>query len=238
MKAAGASAQALQAVCDEIAAALQEPNHELMMRVVKVIGPGRARALCDEALRVEAHGGLLVEDQSRRRTPGGVFFHLARGQVSRREFYRIFRPGLPTTNGLHTRAHPCTWEDVRQAIGELANTAEEATVKLTLIGRPTSHQVRGQAIVFQLTGKRPGNLPKELPPLPKGPPLTWTVLVGMRQWNRVKETLAQHPDDTLVLEGYPCQMGEQHVLLATNCQSVKMQAARKAAQQQGAREAT
>ena len=106
-------------------------------------------------------------------------------------------------------------------------------MKVTLIGRPTATQTRGQAIIFQLQGKPPGNLPKELPPAPKTP-MTWTVIVGMRQWNKVKDSLAQQADDQLICEGYPCRMSEQVVLLVTNCSSVKLQQARKAAQQAAA----
>jgi hypothetical protein len=60
--------------------------------------------------------------------------------------------------------------------------------------------------------------------------LTWTVIVGLRQWNKVKDSLAQHPDDRLIIDGFPVLQGDQHILLATNCQSVKAQQARKADQ--------
>ena len=52
------------AACTEIAAALQEPNVGLVKSVVRVIGHERAKAICAEALRVEASGGLLTEDRS------------------------------------------------------------------------------------------------------------------------------------------------------------------------------
>src|SRR3712207_6718767 len=47
-------------------------------RLVRVLGRERALALLADTARVEAMGGLLVPDGSRCRTPGGVFFHLAR----------------------------------------------------------------------------------------------------------------------------------------------------------------
>jgi hypothetical protein len=108
-------------------------------------------------------------------------------------------------------------------------------MKLTLIGRPDVIQTRGQTVIFKLRGKAPGSLPKELPPLPKTEPLTWIVIVGMRQWNKVKESLAKHPDDRLVIDGYPCIQADQHVLMANNCVSVLMQQQRKTAQQDASR---
>src|SRR5512132_237681 len=107
---------------------------------------------------------------------------------------------------------------------------EAHTVKLTLIGRPTATQTRGQAVIFQLTGKPPPTLPRGLPPLPPRPPMVWTVLVALRQWNRVKDSLAAHPDDTLVIEGYPFVDHDRHLLMAQSCISVAMQRARKEAQ--------
>src|ERR1700694_152526 len=46
-------------------------------RIVQVLGRSQALALLEETLRVEENGGIMVPDGSRRRTPGGVFFHLA-----------------------------------------------------------------------------------------------------------------------------------------------------------------
>jgi hypothetical protein len=103
-------------------------------------------------------------------------------------------------------------------------------MKLTLIGRPSATQTKGQTVIFQLKGKAPGSLPKELPPLPKTPPLTWTVIVGMRQWNKIKSSLDAHPDDRLVIDGYPLLQDGQPILMANNCVSVLMQRAHKEAQ--------
>ncbi|HYU75520.1 MAG TPA: phosphorylated adapter RNA export RNA-binding domain-containing protein, partial [Ktedonobacteraceae bacterium] len=45
-------------------------------RAVKALGTEQALALLKETLSIETQGGLMLPDQSRRRTPGGVFFHL------------------------------------------------------------------------------------------------------------------------------------------------------------------
>ena len=233
MRPRDAHQRTVAAACTEIAAALQEPNVDLVTAVVRVIGHARANAICAEALRVEASGGMLTEDRSRRRTPGGVFFQLVRQQVSRQACYRIFRPGVSPTTPAQAPTPPCTWDDVKDAVRTLAQPAAEATMKVTLIGRPTATQTRGQAVIFQLHGKPPGPLPKGLPPAPQTP-MTWTVIVGMRQWKHVQDSLAQQADDQLICEGYPCRMGEQVVLLVTHCSSVNMQQARKAEQQAAA----
>jgi hypothetical protein len=209
-----------------LADTLQEPNIDLLRRVVRVLGETRAQAVLEETLRIEAAGGLLTADQSRRRTPGGVFFHVVKSTTPRKLRMRLFPP-------TETGAPPaCTWDDVQEAIQALVGTTpgEAHTVKLTLIGRPTATQTRGQAVIFQLTGKPPATVARGLPPLPPQPPLVWTVMVALRQWNRVKDSLAAHPDDTLVIEGYPVVDHDHHLLMAQSCLSVAMQRARKAAQ--------
>jgi len=106
-------------------------------------------------------------------------------------------------------------------------------MKLTLIGRPGTVETRGQAVVFRMQGKPPGALPRGLPPVPAQAPMTWTVLVALRQWNRVQDSVAANQEDQLIIEGYPLMQGTQPVLLAQNCTSVAVQRARKQVQQQG-----
>jgi phosphorylated adapter RNA export protein len=51
---------------------------QLLHKVVKKLGPEQALAFLKETQEIEAQGGLLLPDGSRRRTPGGVFFYLVR----------------------------------------------------------------------------------------------------------------------------------------------------------------
>jgi len=60
--------------------------------------------------------------------------------------------------------------------------------------------------------------------------MTWTVMVAVRQWNRVKDSLTANPDDQLIIEGYPLMQGTTHVLLAQSCISMLQQRAQKQAQ--------
>jgi hypothetical protein len=61
-------------------------------------------------------------------------------------------------------------------------------------------------------------------------------MVALRQWNRVKDSLAANQEDQLIIEGYPLMQGSEHVLLAQSCTSVALQRAQKAAQQLAAGE--
>src|SRR5262249_17036258 len=133
-----------------------------------------------------------------------------------------------------------TWDEARHLMQTLTTEppGEAHTMKLTLIGRPGKIETRAQPVAFPLRGKLPGALPRGLPPVPTQAPLTWNVMVALRQWNRVKDSLAANQEDQLVIEGYPLMQGTQHVLLAQSCVSMLQQRAQKQAQHQPRAETT
>lgn len=73
-----------------IASALGEKNIIGIQKVVEVIGETRALSYLAETVRVEEKGGLMTKKGKRRRTRGGVWFHLVRKGVSPDERKRIF----------------------------------------------------------------------------------------------------------------------------------------------------
>src|SRR5437016_756102 len=181
---------------DTLAQALQEPNRPLLTQVLRVLGQDRCAAILADTLQCEANGGMLTKDGTRRRTPGGVFFQLVRERATTQERRRLFPPPAPHQGQGQPQRQPrlpttLTWEEASTLMQTLATAppGEARTMKVTLIGRPGKVETRGQAVVFQMQGKPPGPLPKGLPPLPPGPALTWTVLVALRQWNRVHESV-------------------------------------------------
>jgi len=226
---------------DTLAEVLQEPNRPLLTQVLQILGPDRTTAVLTDTLHCEANGGLLTTDGTRRRTPGGTFFQLVRQQARPHERQRLFpRPPSQHRQGQPQAPAVLTWEEASALVQTLATAppGEARTMKLTLIGRPGKVETRGQAVVFQMQGKPPGPLPKGLPPLPPGPALTWTVMVALRPWNRVHESVATNPEDQLIIEGYPALQGTQHVLLAQSCVSMLQQRAQKQARQQPQAETT
>jgi len=208
-----------------LAQVLQEPNVGLLQKVLWLLGADRTTVLVVDALQVEAAGGMMTADGVRRRTLGGVFFQLAREQTTRYERYLLFPRG----------GHPLSWEEV-YTLARMLRTqppGEARMSKLIIIGRPPGKvETRDKAVVFRLQDKAPSSLPRGLPPIPITPALVWTVVISLRQFNKVRESLATNEDDQLVISGYPCLRGKDHVLLAQSCISVALQRARKAQQRQ------
>ena len=212
---AGAAAAAAPPLVRELADRLGEttagPRHQLA-RVVDVLGEDRARALLAETLAVEARGGLLLPDGSRRRTPGGVFFHLVRTQATPEEVRRIFPPRPRTPCGPGTArdagvprapAVPAfNWDDYPAMVAALQRSSGEATsVKITVIGRPAQVLERGEVTIIALRGEKVPSLPKGLP-APANPTTDYAVFIARKQWQKVAQA-AQNPQDLLIVEGYP-----------------------------------
>ena len=220
---------------EKLAEILQEPKVPLLRQVLRTLGQDRTAAVLADTLTCEAHGGMLTKDGTRRRTPGGVFFQLVKERASQQERRRLFPPPGPQHYQAPARPHAQpqapTWAEVQAVVPTLPQG--EATVKLTLIGRPAldAVQTRPTYVAFRMQGKAPGPLPKGLPPVPDQQPITWLVVIALRQWNRVQDSLAAHPDDTLIIEGHPVVAGDgTHVLLAQTCTSKVQQREKKQAQ--------
>ncbi len=149
-----ASSKLAAAIARQLGETAAGPRWQIR-RVVDALGEVRARALLAEALAVEGRGGLMLPDGSRRRTPGGVFFHLVRAQASPEEAQRIWpwhgrRGGAPRGVGKTAAppAPPFTWDDYPAAVAELRRGLGEATsVKITVIGRPANILERGEVTI-------------------------------------------------------------------------------------------
>ncbi len=209
----------------QIAAALAEPNLRLLQRIVARLGPDTALTFLAETLALEAAGGLLTEDGTRRRTPGGVYFHLVRGRIAKHDRWRLWpadrpRPAVTWPWAARTDYLPAA----------LAEPGGAMTAKLTLTGRPGRVVKAGECMIttLQSTAQAP-TLPKGLPALP-AEPTTFVVYIAARQWRKVEAAL-QDPDDVLIVEGLPIYDPQLPglALLAQSVTTKGLQAARRPA---------
>ncbi len=200
---------ASEALIQEIATTLNESNIPLLQTVLATIGLERARAFLEKTVEVEAGGGLLVRNKSRRRTPGGVFFQLIREGVNRKERTLIFAnqnpqadPNAPAPT---PPVKPLTWAQAQGiAIKLLSASKGEATVKLTLIGRPKQIAKAQACIVCMMEGRGvPQGMPKGLPTPPANFKQNVAVFIAEKQWRKVESSLKENKDDELIIDGWP-----------------------------------
>jgi hypothetical protein len=207
-----------------------EPLH-LLHKVVKKLGPEQALAFLKETQEVEAQGGLLLPDGSRRRTPGGVFFYLVRTKAPKpvRVLFWQRKQTQATTTPPSLPAF--TWADRIAALDEIGSEKGAAsTVKITVIGRPGKVIDRGTCIVTSLQSTKVPSLPKGLP-TPPNAATTYTLYIASKQWRRVAEAI-KGPKDTLIVEGFPqldAKTGSIAVF-ATNTTTKKLQQAQRQTQ--------
>ena len=215
-----------------MATELQEPNIWLIRSVAAMLGMEVVEAIFQRTQEIEAAGGMMTKQGDRRRTSGGVFFLLAREQMSARQRRKVF--GLPP-NPLNTRKQPKAKSStpqpaesrphtpppsqpiakpepptLEQAIGLLRATLSIdpqkrgiAVMKTTVIGRPKQIKKLDACTLLVLGQKAPPAMPKGLPPLPDTSKATIAVFVANKQWEKVEAALKEDPTDEAIIEGYP-----------------------------------
>ncbi len=226
---------AIMQEAERIAAHLEEPLVWLLANVIKVLGDARARDLLQQTLEIEAAGGMLTAAGDRRRTPGGVYLKLLKEQTSADEQTRIFAGGPKAkpkrTQEERTKAAnpppigPLPWDEARLEISRLIKLPlERASVKITLVGRPSQVSKTKSCVVVAMKGSRPPSLPKGLPPAPDGSDFSYAVFISLRHWAKVAPVMAQDKDERLLVEGYPIFDPKRGitVILAQNVRTVNM----------------
>jgi len=237
----------IDVIAGEIAAQFGETEVEpkrLIGRALRNLGEERVRAFVVQALEVEATGGLMLPDGSRRRTPGGVFFHLMRSGIDKKASRKIFwshttpqsqgtqRTTLGAGPATDAGATPFDWATFgTAATAAMSEAGEATTVKLTVIGRPDKIVERGDVALVGMRSEKVPSLPKGVP-APPSPQTDYMVLVGMKQWRKVAEALAADPADKLLIEGYPSVQPEFAgiTVYATSATTTGIQAGKRAAQ--------
>src|SRR5260370_149327 len=94
-----AKANQLAATIAEQLGETEDTPRAQIRRAVKILGAEQTLIYLRETLEIEAGEGLMLPDGSRRRTPGGVFFHLLRTRTAKAYRKHIFPP--PRVIGKH-----------------------------------------------------------------------------------------------------------------------------------------
>jgi cell division septation protein DedD len=173
--------------------------------IVDRFGEEGAIALLQETLDIEANGGLLTSSGTRRRTIGGIFFHLALQNTQPMERYQLrqnfVRKTMLEKGEIKPRViRPFKWQP--QKLEELFERHGEITaVKIVLTGRPGRLQHYKEMIVTTMRGTgMPNQLPRGVP-IPPSTPTDYIVYISSKQWKKVSEAI-KNPEDVLVIEGY------------------------------------
>jgi len=223
----------ITAAAQRIANALNEPLVWLIANVVKELGKDHADTILAETLTIEAAGGLPTAGGEGRRTPGGVYLKLVKEQSDPEAAKRIFtgpkKQPVITEEGLDPAnpppLGPLPWDEAKTEVSQIVKTPmERASVKITLVGRPTQVSRTKSCVVVAMKGSRPPSLPKGLPLAPDGSDFSYAVFIALKHWAKVAPVMAQEKDEKLLVEGYPIFDPKRGVtvILAQNVRTVNL----------------
>lgn len=199
-----AEEERIAALTSEIADRLGETEDEpvgQIERAVRILGPETTLAILDEAFAVEAQGGLMIRDGSRRRTLGGVFFYLLQRRISKSDRLSIFYPE-------YQQIVPLAPDEIIAHLTDAGQWASTQSSKSSILvnGRPSvipppdiPHETPW-AVVMMESG------PERSPPFGKGmlPPhvaTTFRILISARRWPNAAKALIENPDARMHVAG-------------------------------------
>jgi hypothetical protein len=188
-----------------------------------MLGGPRCEAILEEALAIEAQGGLRRPD-GQRRTPGGTFMHLLRRSCTPEERRQIWHAApAPRAQKSPPVLIPGTWTGLLAVKARLPKKLRGTGImKLTFTGLPGKIDYDKSVVVFRIAAPQPANLPKELPPLTPDDVPPWTVVVPCAMWTKAKmaAAIAAHPTAKLLCEGLPVIKDGHCFLFATLVKSL------------------
>ena len=218
----------------------------LLTELVKLLGVEKCWEYIAQAEAIEANGGMLTSDQSRRRTFGGVFFRTVRYSlppkerndifkraVSKPDFDKEWRTPKKTPYTKQQEIHqpqpaklPYSWDDVDEdykALESDNNSIGTASVKITIIGQPLKIIEKPSAVLMTFRSGTAPALPKGLPTPPTNSTV-FLVIVASKQWQKVN-SLTKIEGDKLIIEGWPIYDGKLGTItvLAQSITSVNIQ---------------
>jgi len=190
-----------------IADALGETEHQpraKLRNIIAAFGDEAALALLAEVQQIEADGGMMLPDGSRRRTPGGVYFHLAYHRLAPEQRQAIYGYKRHKDGNAPPPPPPATWGERGAWIGEARGKPKEAnTVKITLVGKlGKTVEKQGFTLAMMTHTPRMDKLPKGIPRPDQASKTTYVVYIGGKQWRKVKDAL-RNPEDVAIIEGVP-----------------------------------
>jgi len=195
----------IKAVAAQISDQLGEAEwgpRKLIEAVVDLCGVEFAQQLLDESLRIDADGGMMVVNEERKRTLGGIFFYLARGRMPLETRKIVFPPhNLKAKKKKKPGMSSLKWAERAAVLSPLLEEKGVATtVKVVLIGRPGRIDKRKDLTITTMSHvNKPSALPKGVP-MPPSTPTVYTVYIGAKQWNKVADAITD-PADALIIEG-------------------------------------
>lgn len=197
-------------IADRLGEEKRGPRTQIM-KVIAARGVNFAWRKMEDAVRIEKAGGMMTKAGNRRRTPGGIFFHLVRQELNPTELRQIFPPmqwrkkprdpNAPPPPPPPPRLPDFAYGSRSEIVGGFETEGQLNTFKVVMVGRPLSLKQDERYIVAEMVYQA------RAPFFPRGVPYDipfdtqYPVYMATKQWERVAEALDSDPEDKLIIEG-------------------------------------
>jgi hypothetical protein len=210
---------------------------EQIGQLIEKCGLAFVEKIIAETEATEAAGGLKTQDRKRRRSKGGVFFYLAKGQMDARLRLEIF-PNFGKHGDGSIAPPGIEWEERIEPMSALREQPGHISgLTVALSGRPGALHINGSSIMTVIEQRQ-----VKAPPYPKGVPhfdtldgvTTYYVFMSLRHWKRVEKAL-EDESDLLIVEGsavYDAQL-EGITILSTRVSTKSLDYKKRKAKAQG-----
>lgn len=184
--------------------------------IVKKCGIEFADQLLADTLAIQNDGGMPTKDGKRKRTPGGVFFVLARERVPediKQEIFYIWRAVVERRQEIEAQFPEFEWEERTSIVQGMDEKGTVAEVKINLVGRPGPIERRKNLIILRMMDEFSEELvfPAGVPH-PASLSREYLVYISSKQWERVEKALEDEKDN-LIVEGL-CGFDEETDMMA------------------------
>jgi hypothetical protein len=159
----------MKEIVNQICVVLREGHRAAVKRVVRAIGAEPSLTLLTQTLEIEDNGGMLTRDGQRRRTPGGVFFHLARAVVPKALHPQVFPSAYELRKAKRRRAQ-AKRRDEHTDTGAGENTERQDSPEPETIAPATTSESEQRTPPSEAAVKTP-TAPVRRDPVE--PPMTW-----------------------------------------------------------------
>lgn len=196
----------IKAYAQEVADKLDETD-DYPRRQIELLIEHMGREFVAEKLaeteKIESEGGMQTESGKRRRTKGGVFFYLAKGDMKWKVRDMIF-PNF----GQKQKGRVLEWHEREESIKPLLDEEKTGTahqVEITIIGRPGEVSIYEENTVMMTLHHeyRLTLLPRGVPQPMQRETTLYTVYMDNDHWQKVSEALSEDEEALLTVTG-PC----------------------------------
>ncbi|XP_063225930.1 phosphorylated adapter RNA export protein [Bacillus rossius redtenbacheri] len=139
----------------DIANKLSEPKDDLILRIVTILGKEKAVEYFKKTQEIEADGGMLIKNNSRRRTPGGVYLFLVKLDTDippekQKEVFLYERHTEVAKKRESARKRRAKAEELRRTLSAenmLPNLSSHADLAVQLASKKRAAELDGEAAV-------------------------------------------------------------------------------------------